>query len=90
MRCAKCPLFTSWNTENDRGECCGIFGDDWSSPFQYEDKDGAIIGCYIERHFIEKRDAEYEQELLNRYEYYIAQEGLTTNDTRPEDFAEMV
>lgn len=25
MRCAACPLFTSWNNESDRGEACGLF-----------------------------------------------------------------
>lgn len=59
MKCAKCPLFSSWNNESDRGERCGLFGDGWDSDFQYEDKDGAIVGCYIDRHFIEKTDAKY-------------------------------
>lgn len=59
MRCANCPLFTSWNNESDRGEACGLFGDGWDSPFQYEDKDCNIVGCYIDRHFIEKADREY-------------------------------
>lgn len=63
MKCASCPLFTSWNNESDRGEACGLFGDAWDSPFQYEDKDGTIIGCYIDRHFIEKTDREYEKHL---------------------------
>lgn len=44
MKCAKCPLFESWNNENDRGESCVIFEDSWDSPFQYEDKEGAVIG----------------------------------------------
>lgn len=64
MRCAGCPLFTSWNNENDRGEACGLFGDGWDSPFQYEDKDGAIVGCYIDRHFIEKTDEKFQEHLL--------------------------
>ena len=63
MKCARCPLFTSWNNESDRGEACGLFGDAWDSPFQYEDKDGTIIGCYIDRHFIEKTDREFEEHL---------------------------
>lgn len=64
MRCAGCPLFTSWNNESDRGEACGLFGDGWDSPFQYEDKIGNIVGCYIDRHFIEKTDEKYQEHLL--------------------------
>ena len=64
MRCAKCPLFESWNNENSSGESCGIFGDDWGNKFQYEDKNGTIIGCYIEKAFIDK----CENELMEHYE----------------------
>lgn len=63
MKCAKCPLYTSWSNESDRGEACGLFGDAWDNAFQYEDKDGTIRGCYIDRHFIEKADKEYEEHL---------------------------
>jgi len=28
------------------------------SPFQYEDKDETTVGCYLDRHFIEKADKE--------------------------------
>ena len=63
MKCASCPLFSRWDNESDKGEPCGLFGDAWDSQFQYEDKDGAIIGCYIDRHFIEKADREYEEHL---------------------------
>ena len=59
MKCNKCPLYSSWNTENDRGESCGLFGDAWDSRFQYEDKEGNVVGCYIDRHLIEKADEEY-------------------------------
>ena len=59
MKCACCPLFTSWNNESDQGEACGLFGDGWNSPFQYEDNEGTIVGCYIDRHFIEKTDREF-------------------------------
>ena len=62
MKCAGCPLFTSWNNESDCGEACGLFGDGWDSPFQYEDKDGNIVGCYIDRHFIEKTDEAYQRD----------------------------
>ena len=61
MKCACCPLYTSWNNESDKGEACGLFGDAWDSRFQYEDKDGTIAGCYIDRHFIEKTDMEIEE-----------------------------
>ena len=63
MKCAKCPLYTSWNNESDRGEACGLFGDAWDNAFQYEDKDGTIVGCYIERHYINKIDKEYVEHL---------------------------
>ena len=63
MKCAGCPLFTSWNNESDRGEACGLFGDGWDSQFQYEDKDGNIVGCYIDRHFIEKVEREFDEHL---------------------------
>lgn len=58
MRCAGCPLYSSWSNESDSGEACGLFGDGWDSPFQYEDKIGNIIGCYIDRHYIKKVDEE--------------------------------
>ena len=63
MRCAKCPLYSYWNNENDRGESCGLFGDGWDSQFQYEDKDGTTIGCYIDRNYIKKADDAYTQYL---------------------------
>lgn len=62
MKCANCPIFQSTNSENGKEECCGIFGDSWDNRFQYEDKDGNIVGCYIDRHYIEhvdKRICEY-------------------------------
>ncbi len=40
MKCNKCPMYHYWNNESDRDEACGIFGDGWDSPFQYEDKEG--------------------------------------------------
>lgn len=63
MKCCRCPLYHYWSNESDRGEECAIFGDGWDSPFQYEDKDGTTVGCYLDRHFIERADAE-------RDEYY--------------------
>lgn len=72
MRCAGCPLFTSWNNESDRGEACGLFGDGWDSRFQYEDKDGNIVGCYIDRHFIKKADEAYQEHLLQEAELWEA------------------
>ena len=65
MKCCRCPLYQYWSNESDRGESCAIFGDGWDSPFQYEDKEGTTIGCYLDRHFIEKADAE-------RDEYYAS------------------
>ena len=66
MRCASCPLYSSWNNESDRGELCGLFPDGWDSRFQYEDKDGNIVGCYIDRHFIKKSDEAYQEHLLQQ------------------------
>lgn len=66
MKCAGCPLFTSWSNESDRGEACGLFGDGWDSPFQYENKYGDIVGCYIDRPFIEKTDESYQEYLLQQ------------------------
>lgn len=74
MKCANCPLFTSWNNESDSGEDCGLFGDSWDNAFQYEDKDGNIVGCYIDRNFILRRDAEYEAELERRVQYFLEEE----------------
>lgn len=65
MKCCRCPLYHYWSNESDRGEACAIFGDGWDSPFQYEDKEGTIVGCYLDRHYIEKADAE-------RDEYYAS------------------
>ena len=61
MKCANCPLYHYWNTESDRGEECGLFGDGWDSQFQYEDEHG-IVGCYIDRHYIKKVDDEYDKQ----------------------------
>lgn len=72
MKCAKCPLFTSWNNESDRGESCGLFGDSWDNAFQYEGKEGAIQGCYVDRHYIEKAD--------QRYVEYLEQEAASYED----------
>ena len=59
MKCCKCPLFYSWNNESDKGESCGIFGEDWGNRFQYEDKQAKeIVGCYIEKAYIDKVDKE--------------------------------
>jgi len=70
MKCNKCPLFYSWNNENDSGECCGLFGDGWDNRLQYEDKDGAIQGCYVDRHYIERVDREYVEHLEKEAAYY--------------------
>ena len=73
MRCAKCPLFTSWSNESDWGEACGIFGDAWDSPLQYEDKEGNIQGCYIDRHYIEKTDERYIEHLKQEAAWFEAE-----------------
>lgn len=70
MKCARCPLYTSWNNESDSGEACGLFGDAWDNPLQYEDKEGAIVGCYVDRHFIERADREYDDYLAKQATSY--------------------
>ena len=59
MKCSKCPLFHSWNNGFDKGESCGLFGDEWDNDLQYEDGAGCVVGCYVDRHFIEKADRRY-------------------------------
>lgn len=71
MRCANCPLFSWWNNENDKGESCGLFGDGWDNQLQYEDKDGSIVGCYVDRHFIEKEDQRRMDALDAEVEWYL-------------------
>jgi len=53
-----------------------LFGDSWDSPFQYEDKDGTIVGCYIDRHYIEKVDERY----LKHLEEAVARFVESQND----------
>lgn len=71
MKCNKCPLYSFWNNENDRGEDCQLFGDSWDSRFQYEDKDGSIVGCYIDRHYIEQIEEKYEEHLEEQVKSYL-------------------
>lgn len=75
MKCNKCPLYSFWNNENDKGEECKIFGDSWDSPFQYYNDEGAIIGCYIEKAFIDKVELRIEQEYLAYADYMMKQKG---------------
>lgn len=75
MKCANCPLFSSWNNESDKGESCGLFGDSWDSALQYEDKDGNIVGCYIDRHYIEQTDERYMKHLEEFVESFKAEEA---------------
>ena len=63
MKCAKCPLYKSWSNESDSGESCEIFGDSWDSYLQYEDKNGNIVGCYVDHCFIKKVEQEHENYL---------------------------
>ena len=60
MKCANCPLYSYWDNESDKGESCGIFGDGWDNRLQYQGKDGTIQGCYVDRHFIDRAEREYE------------------------------
>ena len=67
MRCDYCPLFESWNNESGSGANCAIFGDDWGNRFQYEDKHGTVIGCYIEKAYINR----VEREIEKAHESYV-------------------
>lgn len=67
MKCFCCPLFNSWNNENGSGAACAIFGDDWGNRFQYEDKHGTVIGCYIEKAYINR----VEREIESAHEQYV-------------------
>lgn len=81
MKCAKCPLFTSWSNESDRGESCGLFGDAWDNSLQYEDKNGDVVGCYVDRHYIAKADREYIDHLEREGETWI-DDWKEANDER--------
>jgi hypothetical protein len=75
MRCSKCPLFSSWNNESDKGEACAIFGEDWGNRFQYENKEATeIVGCYIDKAYIKKveknTDAYYENMAKGMTEFF--------------------
>ena len=74
MKCSKCPFYHSWNNESDKGESCGLFGDGWDNVLQYQDSAGNIVGCYVERCFIEKTDRRYlehiEQEAADYEEWF--------------------
>ena len=54
MKCDKCPLYTSYNNESGKEECCALFGPGWDNDLQYGDKDGNIIGCYVDHRYIKK------------------------------------
>lgn len=62
MQCNICPLYSFTDNENGRHESCAIFGDGWDSRFQYE-RYGQIWGCYIDKTYIRKIEAEIGGEL---------------------------
>lgn len=74
MKCYKCPLFSSWNNEADKGECCGLFGDSWDNPLQYEDKEGTIQGCYVDKHYIDIVDRRYNDYLEQEVATFVAKQ----------------
>ncbi len=63
MKCAKCPLCGYFQGEGEVIEICGLFGDSWESPFQYQDKYDTTIGCYVERCYIERFAKQIDEEL---------------------------
>lgn len=70
MRCAYCPLFARYESEDDCYEVCGLFGDGWDNRFQYEDKEGTTIGCYIEKCYITKRAKEIDEQISKMANYH--------------------
>ena len=75
MKCSKCPLYSFQNNENCKCEECKLFGDSWDSPFQYYDYEGRIIGCYIEKVFIDNVEKRIEQECIAYADYMQKQKG---------------
>lgn len=91
MRCAKCPLYSSWSNESDSGESCGIFGDGWDNRLQYEEVSGNIVGCYVDHHFIKLVEREYEeylQEEADSIEEWMLKEDLLWDPIREGDVDE--
>ncbi len=72
MQCNLCPLFSSWNNESDSGEACALFGDGWDSQFQYE-RNGTIVGCYIEKAYIKKVERRIEKHYEEAVEAFLAE-----------------
>lgn len=54
MRCRHCPLYQYFESEEESYSNCGLFGDDWQNRLQYTDHNGDVVGCYVEKCFIEK------------------------------------
>lgn len=61
MKCNICPLFNYSCGENGESESGSLFGDAWDSPFQYEDKHGTVIGCYIEKAYLKKVERQIDE-----------------------------
>lgn len=74
MQCNLCPLFSSWNNESDSGEACALFGDGWDSQFQYE-RNGTIVGCYIEKAYIKKVERRIEKHYEEEVEAFLQEQG---------------
>lgn len=73
MQCNLCPLFSSWNNESDSGEACALFGDGWDSQFQYE-RNGTIVGCYIEKAYIKKVERRIEKHYEKEVEAFLQEQ----------------
>ena len=74
MRCAHCPLFDRYESEDGSYEVCGLFGDEWNDRFQYEDKEGTTIGCYVEKCYITKRAKEADEHIETMANYLAGKE----------------
>lgn len=82
MKCNICPLFNYSCGENGLEESCSLFGDGWDSPFQYEDKHGMVLGCYVEKVYIMKVDRQIDEMRKQMHEAYLA--GIDPQEESPE------
>ena len=81
MKCVKCPLYSPKNNEISKCEECKLFGDSWDSPFLYYNDEGAIIGCYIEKVFIDRFEERIEIECKAYADYMLKQERINDYGT---------
>lgn len=66
MKCKNCSLLVD---NNSGSKSCKVFGNSWSSRFQYGNKQGDITGCYLDKHYIDNYDKnnDYSNTVIDRY-----------------------